>query len=121
MPAQGNPTELRAALLFGLAYALILLAIAAVKDALGDAGLFAIAAVSGVAEVHALTLSAAQLVEAGRLPVAGGWRIVTIALLSSLAGKSVIVAALGNRELTAKVALPVLASLGAGAALLLLR
>lgn len=119
MPAQGNPSELKAALYFALLYAGILLAIAWVKDSFGAQGLYLVAVFSGLAEVHALALSTAQLVETGRLDGGQGWRIITVALLSSLAFKVVVVATLGTRSLFRRVIAPYIVTISVGAGILM--
>jgi uncharacterized membrane protein (DUF4010 family) len=106
MSVQANPSELKGALYFALLYALILLAIAAVKDLQSARGLYVVAAVSGLAEVHALALSTSQLVETGRVGSAEGWRIVAVALMANLAFKATAVTLFGARHLWKKVVLP---------------
>jgi uncharacterized membrane protein (DUF4010 family) len=63
LPPQENPSELRPAVVFALLYALILLAVAWAKDRLGGHGLYVVAAISGLTDMDAITLSTAQLVE----------------------------------------------------------
>ena len=104
MPAQENPSELKSALLFGLLYAIILLAVAAAKDMFGNKGLYVVAAISGLTDVDAITLSTAQLVNAERLDAGDGWRIILLASLSNLAFKGATIAALGHRRLLVKIA-----------------
>lgn len=72
LPEQDNPTELRAALIFGLLYGVIIFAVAAARDVFGDLGLYAVAAMSGLTEVDAITLSTANLVEAGHVGAGPG-------------------------------------------------
>lgn len=119
MPRHGNPTELTGALCFAVAYAIILLAIAAVKDTFGARGLLLLAAASGLVEVHALTLSTAQLVEAGRLGGDEGWRAILIALVSSLVFKAATAVVLGHPALWRRVALPYLVTIAVGASTVL--
>ncbi len=119
-PALGNPSELKGALYFAALYSVILLAIAAVKDLPTARGLYTVAALSGVAEVHALTLSTSQLVEAGRLGSQDGWQIIMVALLSNLVVKAGAALLIGGFRLWRKVALPYLAALAVGTGLLLL-
>ena len=119
-PALGNPSELKGALYFAALYSVILLAIAAVKDQPTARGLYTVAALSGVAEVHALTLSTSQLVEAGRLGSQEGWHIIMVALLSNLVVKAGAALLIGGFRLWRKVALPYLAALAVGTGLLLL-
>ena len=120
MPVQSNPTELKSAIYFAALYALILLATAAVKDAYGDRGLYTVALASGLADVHALTLSTSQLVQAGRIPADQGWRVITVALMSNLVFKGAVVLVLGNWRLCRKVALAYSVTLGVGISLIVL-
>jgi len=93
----GNPTELRPAILFGAIYAAVIFVVAAAEDLLGDAGLYAAAAVSGLTDVDALTLSTSRLVATDRLSPDTGWRLVLVAILSNLIFKLVLAASLGSR------------------------
>jgi uncharacterized membrane protein (DUF4010 family) len=99
MPAQENPSELKSALLFGLIYAVVLFVVAAVKELYGNRGLYVVAALSGLTDVDAITLSTAQLVNAGRLNADEGSRLVVVAAISNLIFKAGAVAALGRRRL----------------------
>ena len=92
-----NPTELRPAILFGVLYAVVLLVVAAAQDLMGDAGLFAAAALSGLTDVDAITLSTARLVSTERLTPDVGWRLVMIAALSNLVFKLLLAGTLGSR------------------------
>lgn len=94
----GNPTELRPAVLFGAIYAAVIFIVAAAEDLLGDAGLFAAAAVSGLTDVDALTLSTSRLVATDRLSPDTGWRLVLVAILSNLVFKLILAASLGSRS-----------------------
>jgi uncharacterized membrane protein (DUF4010 family) len=64
-----NPFSLKAALSFGLLYALILLAVRAAQAYFGDGGTYAAAALSGVADVDAVTIAFSRLG-----PMADDWR-----------------------------------------------
>jgi uncharacterized membrane protein (DUF4010 family) len=103
MPEQGNPTELRSALLFGLLYALVLLAVAAANTAFGDRGLYVAAVLSGLTDMDAITLSIAQLVSTGEVAPETGWRLILVAAISNLAFKAGIVAMVGGRPLFGRV------------------
>ncbi|HEU4390228.1 MAG TPA: MgtC/SapB family protein, partial [Blastocatellia bacterium] len=74
LPPQGNPSELKPALVFGLLYAGVLFAVAAAEQHFGNRGLYFVAGLSGLTDVDATTLSASQLVNAGRLDPDGAWR-----------------------------------------------
>jgi uncharacterized membrane protein (DUF4010 family) len=93
------PSDLRAAVAFGLLYAAVLLGIAAARRWLEAPGLYAVAALSGLTDVDAITLSTVKLVQAGRLEIAVGWRIVLIGVLANLVFKGAAAVALGHRRL----------------------
>jgi uncharacterized membrane protein (DUF4010 family) len=118
MPPQENPTELRSALLFGLMFSVVLVAVAAAKEHLGSGGLYLVAALSGLTDVDAITLSTAQMVDSGRLAAADGWRMIVVAILSNLVFKLGIAAVLGDRPLLYRL-IPYTLAAFAGAALLL--
>ena len=98
------PSELKPAIFFGLLYAIVILSVAAAKEYFGNEGLYIVAAISGLTDVDAITLSTSQLVEAGRLGATTGWRIILIATLSNLAFKGATVAMLGARRLFVLIA-----------------
>jgi uncharacterized membrane protein (DUF4010 family) len=119
MPAQGNPAELRSALIFGGLYALVTLATAAAKDQFGTSGLYGVAVLSGLHDLDAITLSTAQLVDRGQVEPAAGWRVILAAALSNLVIKAAIAGLLGRRRLLAWVALLYSAAFAGGIALFL--
>ena len=97
--AMGNPTELRTALGFGLMYAMVLLAAAWLSDWLGTRGLYAVALVSGLTDVDAITLTSLRLHNLDKLPVAGVVNVVTLATLANLAFKSVLAMVIGGWQM----------------------
>ena len=99
-----NPTQLRAALLFGVIYALVVLAAAWAKAQFGSKGLYTVAAISGLVDLEAITLSSAQLVRGGKLAADLAWRLVLLASLANLAFKTGIVARWGGRALVRRIA-----------------
>jgi uncharacterized membrane protein (DUF4010 family) len=116
MPEQRNPSQIGTALLFAILYAVVLLAVAAAKERLGSGGLTAVAILSGLTDMDAITLSTSQLVQAGRLDPATGWRLIVAASLSNLVFKAGTVAVLGNRRLFIRVAVLYAAVLAGGTA-----
>jgi uncharacterized membrane protein (DUF4010 family) len=118
MPAHENPTELRSALLFGLIYAVVLFAVEAVRERFGSGWLYAVGALSGLTDVDAITLSTSQLVNTGRLTTETGWKVIVLAALSNLIFKAGAVAALGHRQLLAKIACAYAVALAVGVAIL---
>lgn len=104
-PEAENPSELKPALIFAGLYALILVAVEAARRHLGASGLYAVAAISGLTDLDAITLSTSNLVSSGRLEAAVGSRLVVLAALSNLAFKAGVVAFLGNRGMLLRVGL----------------
>ena len=115
-----NPSQLKSAFLFAALYAGILIAVAAVKDRLGEGALYWLAVVSGLTDVDAITLSTARLVTTGVVDEGQGWRIIITAAASNLASKAAFVALLGGRSMLFKIAVPYAASLCAAAAMVLI-
>lgn len=108
MPAQGNPTELKTALMFGAMYTLVLLALAWVKEYVGDRWLFGVAILSGLTDMDAITLSTARMfrTESAQTWIAtDGWRLVVSAALANMIFKSLMVASLAPWKLTRYVIL----------------
>ncbi len=101
---QGNPTQLRAALLFGLIYAVVVLGAAWAKARFGSKGLYTVAGISGLVDLEAITLSSAQSVRGGKLAADLAWRLVLLATLANIAFKTGIVALWGGRALLRRVA-----------------
>jgi uncharacterized membrane protein (DUF4010 family) len=99
MPEQENPTELGPALVFGALYGIILLAVAAGDAWFGSEGLYVIAAISGMTDMDAITLSAAHLTQEGRIGAGTLWRAVLIASFSNLVVKLAVCWVMGGGRL----------------------
>jgi uncharacterized membrane protein (DUF4010 family) len=97
--AMGNPTELRPALGFGLMYAVVLLAAAWLSDWLGTRGLYAVALVSGLTDVDAITLSSLRLHNLDKLSAALVVNVVVLAMLANLAFKSILTLTIGGWQM----------------------
>lgn len=117
-PEQGNPAELKPAILFGLVYAAVLLAVAFARDRFGTAGLYTVAALSGLTDMDAITLSTARLTGSGGLDPDTGWRAILLAGLSNLVFKAGVVGFLGSRRLFGRVAVLFGAALAGGGLIL---
>jgi uncharacterized membrane protein (DUF4010 family) len=116
LPAVSNPTELRASLGFGALFAVVLLAAAWLSDVAGKSGLYAVALVSGLTDVDALTLSSLQLFTSGKLGGHEAVVAIALALLANTAFKLGLVVTVGGKPLARRVILPTLVSVLAGAA-----
>jgi uncharacterized membrane protein (DUF4010 family) len=115
---QKNPAELKAAIIFGILYAVVLVAVAAARDHFGSAGLYAVAALSGLTDMDAITLSSAQLAQAGEIGTSNAWRAILIAAMANFVFKFATIAALANRSLTQRMVPATGAALVAGGAIL---
>ena len=94
-----SPGGLKAAIIFGLLYALVLFGVAAAKDHFGETGLYLVAVLSGLTDMDAITLSTSQMVKSERVMVETGWRLILVGALSNMVFKGAAVALLGNRSL----------------------
>jgi uncharacterized membrane protein (DUF4010 family) len=119
LPPQGNPTELKSALMFGAIYAVVLFLIAVSNEHWPQAGLYAVAGLSGLMDMDAITLSTSRMVDEARLDAPSAWRAILIASAANLVFKTGVVAALGSRALLTRIA-RLYAACILGAALLLL-
>lgn len=120
LPTQGNPSELKAALIFAGLYAVVLLATAAAKDLFGPGGLYGVAILSGLTDMDAITLSISGMVSSGRVAPGLGWRLIMAAALSNLVFKAALVALLGHSRLKTRVIARFGLAFAAGLALILL-
>jgi uncharacterized membrane protein (DUF4010 family) len=94
-----NPTEVRAALSFGLLYAGVLLASAWLADLVGSAGVYAVALVSGLTDVDAITLSSLRLFGIGTLTAHQVATAVLLALLANIVFKAGLTLVIGGSSL----------------------
>jgi len=85
-----NPFSLKAALSFGLLYALILLAVRAAQVYFGDGGTYAASALSGVADVDAVTIAFSRLG-----PMADDWRTPASAVTVAVVVNTIVKMGLG--------------------------
>jgi uncharacterized membrane protein (DUF4010 family) len=96
IPPPDNPADLKTALTFGALYALVLILVAWASDSLGNTGLYGVAALSGLTDMDAITLSSARMVSEGRIEASVGWRAILIGGVSNLLFKAGLLAALGG-------------------------
>ena len=115
---QKPPSDIKAAILFGGLYAAVLLAVAFAREYLGPAGLYVVAAISGLTDIDAITLSTAQLMKSGGLSPSTGWRVVQVGALANLVFKGGMVMALGHPRLRSRILAAFGAALAGGAGIL---
>ena len=99
MPEPENPAQFKSALIFGVLYGVILLAVAFTKKEFGNQALYIVAIISGLTDVDAITLSLSQMMKTGGLNTATGWRLILLASLSNLLFKGIMAVFLGTRQL----------------------
>lgn len=111
-----NPLDLSAALIFGILLTGILVLGEFLKQWLGDAGIYALAAASGIADVDAITLSLTRMSNNGLALDTAVVGIVIAAAVNNLV-KSGMAWGLGNRQAGLLVTIPMVVSLLAGLSL----
>ncbi len=120
-PVEGlaNPLELGAALGFGGVLAAVLLGVHYLRLWLGDAGVYAAAALSGLTDVDALTISVSRLVGVDLSEFPGAVAIFIAVSVNSVV-KAAISLVVGNRALGLRVLPVYLLTIVAGGAVLML-
>ena len=98
-----NPFELGPAFKFGLIYAVVLLVVRTAEIFFGTTGLYVSSVLSGTVDLHAITLSMAQLSQSNSVDLATAARAITLAALSNTIVKAGIVVALGTPGLRKKL------------------
>lgn len=112
--------DLKSAVMFGLLYAGVLFAVAFAKQSFGTSGLYTVAAISGLTDMDAITLSTAQLVKSGELDAGHAWRMIVVGMISNLAFKAAAVGVLGDRKLLVRVGGAFAVTAGVGVTLIVL-
>jgi uncharacterized membrane protein (DUF4010 family) len=119
LPEQENPTQLKSAMVFAAMYALVLFALAVAKEYLGGRGLYLVAALSGLTEMDAITLSTARMSLSDPTMAADGWRMIVAAAMANLVSKASLAGLLGGWRLLTSVGLLFAVPMLGGMALLL--
>ena len=104
IPETSNPAELHTAIGFGLLYVIVLLGAAWMEDLAGSQGLYAVAVVSGLTDVDAITLSSLRLFNLGQLNEHQTVTAIALAFLSNVAFKFGMVVFIGGWSLARHVA-----------------
>lgn len=98
-----NPSQLKSALFFAAMFAAVTLAAAAANHYLGSRGTLLVAAVSGLTDMDAITLTVGQQAAAGTVTPAYASGAILIAVTSNTLFKLGIVCVLGGRALVSHV------------------
>jgi len=104
MPEPANPAELKSALVFGMIYALVTVAIAAVKQYFDPSALYGVALISGLTDMDAITLSLSRMVESNQLEPQNAWRLIVAASLANIVFKGVAATILGGWQFGLRLA-----------------
>ena len=109
MPETSNPTEIHAALTFGLLFVIVLLCAAWLSDVAGNSGLYMVAIISGLTDMDAITLSSLRLFNLQK--ISSNQAIISIALayLSNMVFKFGMAASIGGVALVKHIAFGFLA------------
>lgn len=113
-----NPLDLKSALLLGALLTVILLLASVLQQWLGNAGIYVLAAVSGITDVDAITLSLARMSQSG---LESRTVLIGIIIASSVNNlmKAGMAVSIGGRAMLLRVALPIVLSLLTGLAVML--
>jgi len=98
-----NPTGLRTALGFAVIYGVVLMLAAWAADRVGQGGLYVLAALSGLTDVDAITLSSLRLLEGETLTRTVAMTTVGIAVAANLVFKAALATGIGGSALRVSV------------------
>ena len=113
-----NPLDLRIALQFGLLLAVTMILAQGANHAMGNQGLYVLAALTGLLDVDAMSLSCASMVSQGQLPIAAAADAVLLAAAANTVLKPLIVIKIGNLRMGWRVIVAIVAAFfGGGIAL----
>ena len=104
LPTTSNPTEVHAALSFGVLYAVVLLCSAWLSDIAGSSGLYIVAMISGLTDVDAITLSSLRLFSLDKLSGDQAVAAIAIAFIANMAFKFGMLFFIGGKPLAKHVA-----------------
>jgi uncharacterized membrane protein (DUF4010 family) len=105
MPETANPTEIHAALTFGLLFVVVLFLSAWLSDLAGSRGLYVVALISGLTDVDAITLSSLRLFHLDKLSSMQTVTSIAIAYLSNMLFKFGMAASIGGLALARRLAI----------------
>ena len=109
-----NPLQLSTALMFGVLLVVLFIAAAGVRLWIGDSGTYAVAALAGLMDVDAVTITLAQEAASDRLMPLTAARGIALAACVNTAVKGGIAAALGGKPMLRSAGIALGAALLAG-------
>ncbi len=110
-----KPFELRTALEFAAILTVITLLVEAVRRALGDQGLYAVALLAGLFDVDAISLSFAQMIADGRTAASVGVLAVVLGVLANMLAKPLLLILIGTPRVALHLLVPLALATAAGA------
>jgi uncharacterized membrane protein (DUF4010 family) len=113
-PRLANPFRLRQAIKLGIAFAAVRLVAAAAHDQFGSTGFLVSAALSGLVDVDAITISAARMFASGTVASADAVLAITVAALTNTLVKTGLVLVLAGRRMGRMVAAALIPAAAAG-------
>ncbi len=116
MPETSNPTEIHAALGFGLLFVIVLFFAAWLSDVAGSGGLYVVAIVSGLTDMDAIALSSLRLFNLQKLSSDQAITSISLAFISNMVFKFGMAASIGGMALAKHIVVGFLA-MAAGVAL----
>jgi uncharacterized membrane protein (DUF4010 family) len=114
-----NPVELRVALAFGVMLAVVMFLAKGAQDLLGEQGVYVLAALSGITDVDAATISMAQLAPT-QLDLSVASMAIAIAAMVNTATKGILAAVIGRGAVALRTGTAFLGMLVTGLAVLLM-
>jgi uncharacterized membrane protein (DUF4010 family) len=94
-----NPLQLKTALVFGLLLSVLFVASEGMQRWLGETGVYAMAAITGFADVDAVAIALAESAARGSVAPEAAERAIVLAVLVNTAAKAVLAAGLGGRPM----------------------
>lgn len=119
MPEHHNPSNLRDALIFAGIFALVLVGMAWFQREYGSSGVYGMAAVSGLTDMDAITLSTARMARSGE-SLDTAWHAILIAAMANTLFKAVLAGVVGSRQFMMRL-LPGFGVIFAAAAVVLMK
>jgi uncharacterized membrane protein (DUF4010 family) len=114
-----NPAELKSALAFALLFAVVLVGVAWANQRFGSAGTYAAAAISGLTDMDAITLTVSRMAHDQKASAGTALRAILIAAISNLIFKAALSWILGGSKLGWRVAVAFSVQVLAAVALIL--
>ena len=114
-----NPAELKSALAFALMFAVVLVGVAWANQRFGSGGTYAAAAISGLTDMDAITLTVSRMAHEESTSAGTAMRSILIAAIANLVFKAGLCWVLGGRRLWWRVAAAFSVQAAAGLGLIL--